>query len=98
MKVTASSHTYRLISFNNAYNTVLSTGLYTEPRKMWRKKLSYDKTWAGFRKFFAEEYNNPRELQHINATQTGFHGANMAITMQYEIVEALENLAIATTS
>ena len=65
---------------------------------MWRKKLSYDKTWAGFKKFFAEEYNNTRELQHINTNQTWFHGANMAITIQDEIFEALENLDIATIS
>ena len=27
---------------DNAYNTVLATGLYTEPIKAWHKKLSYE--------------------------------------------------------
>ena len=42
----------------NASNTVLSTGLYTEPSKMLHKKLSSDKTWADLDKLFAEEYHN----------------------------------------
>ena len=37
----------------NAYNTAIYTGLYIEPRKMCLKKLSYKKTWEGFKKFFA---------------------------------------------
>ena len=77
---------------------MLATGLYTEPSKMWHKKLSSDKTWAGFNNFFADEYHDLHKLQHINTTQAGFHGSNMAITMQGNIFEALENLAMDTIS
>ena len=38
---------------NNTYNTVLATVMYIEHSKMWHKKLSSEKTWAEFRKFFA---------------------------------------------
>ena len=65
---------------------------------MWSKNLSSDKTWAGFKKFFADEYNDLRKLQHINSNQAGFYGSNMDITMQDDIFEALDNLAMATTS
>ena len=64
---------------------------------MWRNNLSSDKTWAGFKKFFADDYNDLRELQRINSTQAGCYGSNMDITMKDDIFEALENLAIATT-
>ena len=49
------------------------------------KNPAYEKTWAAFNKFFAEEYHGIRKLQHINATQVGFCGTNMAITIQDEI-------------
>ena len=65
---------------------------------MWRNNLSSDKTWAGFKKFFADEYNDLRELQNINSTQAGFYGSNMDITIQDDIFEALDNLSMATTS
>ena len=83
---------------NNAYYMVLSTGLYAEPNKMWIKKPSSEKTWAEFKKFFTKEYRDLRKIQCINATQAGFHGVNMAITMQYNITKTLDNLATATTS
>ena len=66
---------------NNDYNTVLATGLYTEPVKMCRKNTSYEKKWAEINKLFAKEYYNIRKLQHINVTQAGFYGSNMVITM-----------------
>ena len=77
---------------------VLSTGMYTESRKMWRNKLSSKKIWGDLKKFFAEEYHDLRELQYINATQEGVHAANKSITMQIKITESLYNLAMATTS
>ena len=43
---------------NNDYNKVLATCLYIDPRKMWRKKTSSEKTWAELKKLFAEEYHN----------------------------------------
>ena len=36
------------------YNMVLAMGLYKEPRKIWRKKLSYEETWDDFKNFFTE--------------------------------------------
>ena len=65
---------------------------------MWRKKLSSNKTWAGFNKLFAEEYHDLPKLQSISIIQAGFHGANMAIKMQEKISEELENLVMATAS
>ena len=65
---------------------------------MWHNNILSDKTWAGFKNLFMEQYNDLRELQPILKNQTGFHGANMAITMQDNIVKALENLAMTTTS
>ena len=76
----------------------MDTVLYTEPINMWRKNLSSDKTWAGFNKFFADEYHDLRELQRINTIHAGFCGANMAIIMQDKIFGVLENLYMATTS
>ena len=66
---------------NNYYNVVLSMGLYTEPINTWRKNLSSVKTWSDFKKFFMDEYHNLSKLKLINATQKGFHLANMAITV-----------------
>ena len=65
---------------------------------MWRKNLSYDKTWSDFKKLLAENYCDPCKLQHINVTQAGFCEANIAIKIQDYIVEALDNLAMATAS
>ena len=65
---------------------------------MWRKKLSYEKLWSGFNKFFAEEYQDLRKLKRINANQVRFHGENMAITIQDNITKALDNLAMSTTT
>ena len=45
---------------NNTYNIVLYMGLYKEPIKMWCKNLSPEKTWADFKKFFAEENHDLR--------------------------------------
>ena len=73
-------------------------GLYTEPRTMWRKKLSYERILDVFKKFYTKDYHDLRELQRINTTQVGFCGANMAIKMQYYIYEALDNLSMTTTS
>ena len=86
---------YQII--NNAYNVVLAKGLYTEPSNMWRKKLSSDKILADFNNFFTEDYHDLRKLQNISATQADFHGSNMATTIQDEISEALENMAMAAT-
>ena len=77
---------------------VLYKGMYIEPSNIWLKKLLSDKTWADFKNFFAEEYCDIRKLQRINATQAGFHGANMTITIQDEIYEALYNLSTYTSS
>ena len=63
---------------------------------MWRKKISYEKTWAGFKKVFAEDYHDILKLQCINATQPGFHGYNISIIMNGDISKALENLSTAT--
>ena len=73
-------------------------GLYTEPIKMWHKKLSYDKTRSGIKKLFAEDYHYLHELQRTNATQSGFHGENMATKIQENFSEALKNLAMAIIS
>ena len=56
--------------------------IYTEPSKMWHKKLSSYKTWYEFNYLFMEEYHDIRKLQHINSNQACFRGFNMAITMQ----------------
>ena len=53
---------------------------------------------SGFKKFVAEEHQNLCKLQHINATQGGFYGANMVITTQDKISKALDNLSMATNS
>ena len=74
---------------NNDHNTILATGMYIELSNMWHKKLSSDKTWAGFKKFFAEEYHDLRELQQINATQEGFYGANKDIAIQDDTTKEL---------
>ena len=76
---------------------VLDMCLYTEPSKMWRKNLSSEETLADFKNIFTEEYHYLSEFQHINTTQADFHGGNIAITMQDEISEALENLSMART-
>ena len=65
---------------------------------MWRKKLSYEKMWADFKKFFAEDYHGLHKMQLLNANRAGFHGDNMTITVQYKIIESVDNLAMATTS
>ena len=57
-------------------------GLYTEPKNMWHNKLSSEKTWDDFKKFFGEEYHDIRELQKINTIQARFHGDNTAITIK----------------
>ena len=44
-----------------------------------------------------EDYHDLRELQQINATQVGFHGAIMGIKIQYKIAKDLDNLAMAIT-
>ena len=59
---------------NNAYITVLATGLYIKPMNMWHKNLSSDKKWAVFKSFFVEEYHDLCKMKCINTTQTGFHG------------------------
>ena len=73
-------------------------GLYTKTRKIWCKKLSSEKTWAGFKKFFLEEHHDLYELKCVNANQVGFHGVNISIKIQYDINKELENLSMATTS
>ena len=69
--------------------------LYMNQTKMWRKNPASDKTWANFRKFFAEEYHDLHEIQRINETLAGFHGTNMAIAIQDKISKSLENFVMA---
>ena len=54
--------------------------------------------WSSFKKFFTGDYHDLREIQFINATQAGFHGAIMSIIMQGDILKALDNLAMGTTT
>ena len=65
---------------------------------MWRRMISCEKTWADLKKLFSKECRDTHELQLINATQSGFHGSNMAITTKCGIAEALEELAMAKNS
>ena len=57
-----------------------------------------EKTWDDLKKLFSKECRDTHELQLINATQSGFHGSNMAITTKCGIAEALEELAMAKNS
>ena len=72
--------------------------MYKETRNMWNKKLSSKKSWDEFKKFFMEEYHNPHKLKLVNATQAGFHGANITIKIKYKIYNSLDNLETAPTS
>ena len=65
---------------------------------MWHKKFSSQKIWAEFKKFFAEEYRDICELQHMNENKPWFHGANVAIKMKEGDMKALANLVMATPS
>ena len=61
---------------------ILDTGHYIEPIKMWRKKLSSEKTWYDFKKLIVEEYHDLCELQHINAAQAVFRRVKLSIRLQ----------------
>ena len=77
---------------------LLATGLYIEPSNMWQNKFLSEKKWSDFKNFFAEECHDLRKLKCINTSQVDFHNSNTDITMQGNISEALDNLAMATTS
>ena len=72
---------------NNANNTVLDMGLYTEHIKLCFKKLSSDKSWADFNNFIKYYCHDLHKLKFINSTQAGFYEAKTTITIQDEIAE-----------
>ena len=41
-----------------AYDAVLKTGVFSKFLKEWRQKEATDKTWANFKKYTADEYND----------------------------------------
>ena len=55
---------------------------------MAQEALIWEK-WADFKNLFVEDYHNLCKMQRINSNQAVFHGANMEITMQDNIAEAL---------
>lgn len=79
---------------HTAFHAILTTGLYTDEAKAWRKKDAADKTWANFKTHFAEAYHDMRETQKLTAGAGGFHAANA----MYDIGAALDNLANAATA
>ena len=76
------------------YHAVSTSGHYTDTCKIWRKKAAAAKSWPLFKTYFAKEYNNLKEQQKVNTSQTQFHGANAIVN----ISTALDNLAMAATT
>ena len=79
---------------NIAYQTLFSSGIYTDGCKDWRKKDPADKTWANFKLHFANEYQDLKENQ-VTTTSSAYQAT---AEYQQDTVDALANLATATAS
>ena len=86
-----------------AFQIVYQTGLFVDECKAWKRLPTQQKTWTGFKTFFAISHNEGRESQ---STTTGakFHSANFLQEQdttqlyQQETVNTISNLATATAS
>ena len=79
---------------NIAYQTLFSSGIYSDGCKDWRRKDPADKTWANFKSHFANEYQDLKDNQ-VNTTSSAYQAT---AEYQQDTVEALANLATATAS
>jgi hypothetical protein len=77
-----------------SYHAVSKSGLYNDACKEWRRQTVANRTWAAFKVFFANEYNDLKEQQKLNNNQNNFHGASNAI----DLTTAIDSLAMAATS
>ena len=78
-----------------AYSHISSSSLYHNACKTWRKMQPADKTWACFKLFFIDKYQEARKQNHIgNMANNNFQSANTVT----DLATALDNLAMATTS
>jgi hypothetical protein len=77
-----------------AYHAISKSGLYNDACKEWHRRPVANRTWAAFKTFFSNEYNEIKEQQKLNTNQNNFHGANAAA----DLTTAMELLAMAATS
>ena len=59
----------------NAYQLLFVTGMFTDGCRRWNSKTVVDKTWAKFKKHFAQEHREWKETQPTSAGAT-YHSAN----------------------
>ena len=90
-------------STKSSFQLVYQTGLFLDDCKAWKRLPTQQKTWTGFKTFFATAHNKWSESQ---STTTGaeFHTANLLQEQdttqlhQQETVNAIDNLATAISS
>ena len=77
-----------------AYLLILTTGIYGDDCRSWKRRPSLEHTWANFKKHFTLAYTSLRETQ-LATGGSHFHGANAVINQQY--TDAINTLATNAT-
>jgi hypothetical protein len=88
-----------------AYNTIFSTGMFSDACRDWRRRPTADHNWVNFKLDFALAHQDLRDSQ-LTSKQSGYHNANAAyedhanaaFEQQQETALALANLASATAA
>lgn len=83
---------------NTAFLLIQKTGIFNKECRNWRKKLPADKTWANFKTFFKEAYDDYREDNQMTASHTGYNIVDEQDTNETTTLDALEHLAAATAA
>ena len=79
------------------FTLVFRTGLFPNACCNWKCRATNEKNWDQFKVDFAVAHQEMRE-SHTTFHAASFHSANAAFYMQQEPVEALANLATATSA
>ena len=86
-----------------AYNLIFKTGMFADDCKIWRRREPDENTWPQLKSYFTIAHQELRELQQTSQG-AGYHSANnntmedLHQDIQQENVDAIANLATATTS
>ena len=84
-----------------AYYEIISSNLYTDACKEWRRKPLAEKTWTNFKNFFASEYHDLKEQEKTTTMGQEYHSENLVQHNTEDdslMVESLHHLALAATT
>ena len=81
------------------YYVIITTRLYTNVCKEWRRKSNEQKIWENFKQTFSKEYYDLKEQQQTTSMQAGYHQSKMMEDNQMlEFMNIFYNFAHVVTS